>query len=442
MPLESANQPYQLVATNPPTGDAALQGHLHLQLIKQMMLLGYLGQISDIATVRALTAPVGATFMYNFGYYQINDNFFGSTVVENTSKMIHLNNGRRAYRIDNRFWFGQFQGQDPIRPANNNSFRYPVCRRITGAGTVFPIADATASVPASTPVLGDIVEYTTGSGSTRLTETCYWNGSVWQRVPNEINGLTYVHGLFAASRVQTVDVLAGRVRTGVSELVGTTNMEIRNPDGFGPDNLTYWFGPVKDKLNGNGDVLYSTLTKLSAFRWQALSTTGGVTEGEGGENVPDPTPPTTGGAVPNNFGMGTSYASTNYGYWDNPVSEVCGFLVGTNGSITFVHDGFEAIGEPASGAYVTTLAPNVGALYEMRVTLNSGVLNDGLLPSFTPLNVSRFVRNIAYATPSDRTQTRLGEVTITIREIANPTNTKSLVVSFLANAICQDGFTP
>lgn len=441
MPLESASQPYQLVPTNPPSGDAALQGNLHLQLIKQMMLLGYLGQINDLAQVRALTAPVGATFMYSFGFYQINENFYGSSPFENTQKMINLNNGRKAYRVDGRFWIGPHQGQEVIKPRNNNSFRYPVCRQIVGPSTTFPIAAATASVPKGVPVVGDIVEYTTGDGSLRLTETCYWNGLVWQKIQNEVNGLTYNFGLFAAARVQTPSVLTAQLRSDVLELVGAVNMEIRNPDGFGPDSLVYWFGPVKDKLTGNGDVNYTLLTKLNALRWQAISAAG-VTEGSGGETVPPIVPPTTGGAIPNNFGMGTAYSSINVGYLNTPTSEICGFLFDNNGSVTFVHDGEQTTGTPASGAYVTTLSPNIGRLYEIQVLLGSGTLNDGLLPTYTPLSLSHFVRNVAYANPSSRNGFVTGSAIINIREIANPTNIKTLTVTFSANAICNDGYVP
>ena len=440
MPLESASQPYQLVPTNPPSGDAAKQGHLHLQLIKQMMLLGYLGQVDSITAVRALTAPVGATFMHNNGFYQINENFYGSTPLENTSKMINLNNGRKAYRIDNRFWFGPHQGIDVIKPQNATSFRYPVVVHLKGTPTTFPIAEATAAVPGGVPVVGDIVEYMTDSGAIRLTEAAYWNGAVWQKVPNEINGTSHHFGLFSSSRVQTTDVLATRARLQAFELVGAVRMEVRNPDGFGPDNLVYWLGLIEGKLLGNGDVNYAVLTKLNALRWQGVSTAGGVVEGDGGDGGTEPTIPTTGGVVPDAFGMGTAYTSLWETYGDFEASGSCGFFIDKNGSITFDYPGMLFTGSPQSGKYVTDQFPTVGNLYEIQVTLNSGVMTEGLTSGFVPLSTSRFVRVLPQATPEARNQTLTGSVTITIREIAVPANTKSLTVSFSGTAVCNPGF--
>ena len=57
----------------------------------------------------------------------------------------------------------------------------------------------------------------------------------------------------------------GLLRSASSENLGTNFMELSNPDGFGPDNLSYYYGP---KFLTAGKVDYNQATKANATQWR------------------------------------------------------------------------------------------------------------------------------------------------------------------------------
>lgn len=64
-------------------------------------------------------------------------------------------------------------------------------------------------------------------------------------------------------------IFTGKLRSAKIELIGTTIMEITDPDGFGPDNLYFWAGPRV--LDGSGDPDFAQLTKANADEWKDLA---------------------------------------------------------------------------------------------------------------------------------------------------------------------------
>jgi hypothetical protein len=60
-------------------------------------------------------------------------------------------------------------------------------------------------------------------------------------------------------------VFNGTLRSTSSEDVGTNYMELRNPDGFGPDSLTFYYGP---KFMNESKPDYTKATKSNASQWR------------------------------------------------------------------------------------------------------------------------------------------------------------------------------
>ena len=60
-------------------------------------------------------------------------------------------------------------------------------------------------------------------------------------------------------------VFNGTLRSTSSEDVGTNYMELRNPDGFGPDSLTFYYGP---KFMNGSKPDYTKATKSNASQWR------------------------------------------------------------------------------------------------------------------------------------------------------------------------------
>ena len=57
----------------------------------------------------------------------------------------------------------------------------------------------------------------------------------------------------------------GLLQSASSENIGSNFMELSNPDGFGPDNLSYYYGP---KFLTGTNVNYSQATKANATQWR------------------------------------------------------------------------------------------------------------------------------------------------------------------------------
>jgi hypothetical protein len=60
-------------------------------------------------------------------------------------------------------------------------------------------------------------------------------------------------------------IFNGTLRSNASENIGTNHMELSNPNGFGPDNLTYYFGP---KFMSGSKPDYAKAKKSNATQWR------------------------------------------------------------------------------------------------------------------------------------------------------------------------------
>jgi len=441
MPLETATRPFDLNVNNPLEGDPAKVGAAHIRLIKQMVKSIGLGNLT-LAEAKALTAPYCTMFVYAEHLYQIQPNYIGNTALEDTGKVIFLNNGNRAYRIDNPSWLGSYKGTEVKKPGDFTAFRYPVVVHVKHTSSSFNDTAAAAACPGGIPVVGDVVAYQTLGTGVGITEAKIWRGAGmgWVRVDVESNGDLFVFGLLSTLRISAPTSVITQMRGHKLELVGTTNMEIRNPDGFGPDSLYYWFGKKAGLVDGNGEISYDLLTKTNAFKWGQVGATGAV-EGGGGVNPGLPGNPTTGGAVVANLGMASVYRSNVVAYNGVTAEAIVQISLRTDGTFAILVEG-DVTGFPLSGNWVTTPAANVGPLYEYKVEQQSGDnIASGQVLAFTPISVNKNIFQLATSSSS----TAVFKETVfklTIREIATPANVVAFNMTISARAQSFTGSEP
>lgn len=440
MALESATRGLDLNSNFPTDGDPAKVGAAHLRMIKAILKQIGVGSVS-LAEARALTAPFGTTFIYNDQLYQIQPDYIGTTAVEDISKVIFLTNGNKAYKLNSGTWLGDYVGSDVTKPTNLTAFRYPTIAFIKGAGSVFNESAADAAMPNSTPVVGDIVAYQTISGSPFITEARIWSGSSlrWVKIPNEINGHTFNFGILAALRVVTPTVIATQIRSHNLELVGATNMEITNPDGFGPDSLYYWFGKKEGLVDGNGEILYALLTKANAYKWGQVGSTGAV-EGGGGTDPGLPGTPASGGAILAAFGMANTYRSVVEAYHGDTAN--ANVIINLRNDGTFaINVAGDVTGFPLDGNFLTTPAANVGTRYEYKIEPISGAaLDSGYVSSYTPLSSTKQIFMLANS--SGASVFKESTFKLTMREIATPANLVTANITLSARAQSFTGSPP
>lgn len=444
MPLESATRAYDLNLNNPIDMDPVSVGAAHLRLVKAILSKGYLGTLT-LEEVRASTNAVGCTFTYNLQLWYIQTNIYGTSVVEDLSNIIFMNNGNRAILLMDRYSLGTLLGSDVVKPTGLNADRYPVVRSIKGPGITFDLTAATAAVPNGTPVVGDIVYYRTNTGSSLYSQARSWTGSNWVRVDTILNGMVACHGGFSALRVSCQDVVTSNVRTGRVERIGATRMLVEDPDLFGPDNLYSWFGNHAGLIDGNGEVKYGSLSKANSIIWKALPVggtagggeSGGEGIGGGGSGGSGTVTPPSGGAVKDNLGMNATpvYNARTEGY--------SGSAVECNVTIDFLASGyFQVIADIYSGSgviggtYLTNVGGTVGSAYEITAIQTGGTGTVvGTTSTFSPLGTGRTLSlTAATSGGSAQTEVKTATLTITIREIATPSNTKSVTVEVEARA--------
>lgn len=440
MPLETASQPHQLNSNNPTDTDPGGVGAAHLRLVKELVKKIGLGKMS-LSELKASTAQAGTFVTYNDSPYIIMDNFYGSQPIEDESRIIFLNNGRRAIRLFPTLWTGDYIGEAPLVPTNATANRMPTVVFIQGASTSFDVTAIAAACPGGIPVKGDIGFYLTTSGASRFSGARQFNGTSWELCDFVLNGFSAAFGTFAAIMLQAQRMHAIYARTHRLELVGNTNVEIRNPDGFGPDNLYYWLGTKVIAIDGNGAVRYDSLTKANSIRWGGYASNGAAEEGgsTGGDTGGETTPPAS--AVLNNLGMGAAYSATVNSY-NNAIanaSTIITLLKNGNFSVT---GSMGITGTPRSGPMITTPGAGVGPLYEFKVEQLSGGIMTGITSGFQTLTDDYFLYVAASAGPSPQTVLVTATVRITLREKANITNSKTHDVVIDATAICNSGYEP
>lgn len=440
MPLESAIQPYQLNSSYPTDTDQAGVGAAHLRLLKDNIKRIGLGKMS-LSELRASNAQAGVFVTYNDSPYLIMDNFYGSDVIEDESRIIFLNNGRRAIRLFPMLWSGDFLGEAPLVPTGLTANRMPTVVFVQGSSNSFNVTEIAAACPGGIPVKGDIGFYLTLSGAFRFSGVKQFNGSSWESCDFTQNGMSAAFGTFAALMLQSQRMHAIYARSHRLELVGNEKVEVRNPDGFGPDNLYYWLGTKANALDGNGVVRYDSLTKANSIRWGGYASNGAAQEGgsTGGDTGGETTPPAS--AVLANLGMGTEYSVDRDSYNNTVANASVIITLLTNGNFSIT--GSQGIvGVPRSGPMVTTPGAGVGSLYEFKVEQIAGGAMSGITSGFQTLSEDYFVYVSTSAGPSPSTVTVTATVRITVREKANITNSQSRDVVLTATAQCNDGYEP
>ncbi|MBU2979000.1 phage tail protein [Alteromonas sp. C1M14] len=69
-------------------------------------------------------------------------------------------------------------------------------------------------------------------------------------------------------------VFSGTLTSAKSITIGDSFMKVEDPDGFGPDDVWYWYGPRI--VDGNGDPNYAALSKSNAYEWKDTQANGGI----------------------------------------------------------------------------------------------------------------------------------------------------------------------
>jgi hypothetical protein len=387
---------------------------------------GYAGTFNTLGEVRSWNGRVGSSFFFNNCIYIVRAN--GAVpvgVVEDTKKIIVLTNSNVAFNTSSREWYGTYYGADVTTPTDNASFRLPETRRISGVGTSFNSAAATAVVTASTPVHGDIVEFVSTSVP-NFSEARYYDkpATTWVKINNEINGITYNYGVLGASRLQTLSVISNKVRSKKCELVGDSNIEVRNPDGFGVNDLIYWLGSKVGKIDGNGNIDYSTLTAANAMQW--ISKTGSSMLGS---TAPvEPNPGSNGGNVQFDFANGTAYEALG-SYSVNGTTTI-ELEFKTNGQFTMssANGTLVNLTQPI-GSYLQNIGIGYSTGYEICIEHVSGdsiyggftgQLNDYV---FVPLTTARVVGiSTNHSGVAGSTTVKTAVIRIIVREISNHAN--------------------
>lgn len=427
MGLENANKVGELNDAWPLNGDLAKLSAAHLRLIKSVLKKGYLGEYTDLGAIRALVASNGSSFFYNNTLYLIVDStYYSGSPVEVISKFIRLTSNKLAIAIDTRSYFGRGVGTRGNLPISGTANRLPLFAIADATSASFEPSLANSKFPDSTPVQGDVcVQYFAGWAEARQ-----YNGVSWVVMAVQGNGEIAVLGQVATNLLLSQLVIADSARLGATEFVGSTYMEVTNPNGFGPDSLRYWFGEKAGRVDGNGKVIYSALTKANAIEWKSFTQTN--TNGSG--------TPVSGGAVLAALGMGASYSNASQGYNSSSVAGTLTVSIGVNGTFSIDASG-SLTGAPASGNYVTTPSSATGNLYEVKFEQVVGDAVNGTLNTFLPISQVREVSLSTTAAPNGFSS-KAASVRITIQPLGTPAGAQEHVVALATSAQSFSGYIP
>lgn len=91
--------------------------------------------------------------------------------------------------------------------------------------------------------------------------------TIAELVAGEINADTVTAGISIDTPLITSGTIVGGViKSPTFEMIGTNFMEVKKVEGFGNENLYYWFGPRL--LTVDGEPNYAALTKANALEWK------------------------------------------------------------------------------------------------------------------------------------------------------------------------------
>jgi hypothetical protein len=303
------------------------------------------------------------------------------------------------------------------------------------SGTEFGVVEANAAFPNNQPISNDVcIQLTPGPNTQSFIR--FFNGSSWVDLDFKLFSRAASFGFFAAQMLSAMSVDTDRVRTRTHEIVGETNMQVFNPDGFGPDDLVMWFGPKAGLISFSGEISYSSLTKNNALRYDTLAgTTGG-----GGESDPEiPVPPTDATVLADLGTLGTTYSASTTRYGGGTASSVSGISMGTNGTFTRLAEQFGE-GDPITGAFLSDTTPGIGDQFEVRFeSASSGLL--ATLDTWLPLTTARSV-SVIVSRGEAGTTSGGATVTVRVRKVATPGTVISKTVNLSASVSVFDGFEP
>lgn len=441
MPLESGNRPADLNEIWPLDIDPAALGGAHIRKLKLALRANLLGAFVSIEAFKTFYATDpslqnGCLAHIDGRWFAVESVPIGLPQVDGPD-WFFLAAGVRASAVSSPTQAGQLNSQntDGMAVINSSARRRPLVRYVPVlSGTEFDVVEANAAFPNNQPISNDVcIQLIPGSNTRSLIR--YFNGSSWVDLDFKLFSRAASFGFFAAQMLSAMSLDTDRVRTRTHEIVGETNMQVFNPDGFGPDDLVMWFGPKDGLISFSGEISYSSLTKNNALRYDTLA---GISGG-GGEADPEaPVPPTDATILANVGSLGTTYSSTSETYSTSPGTSSVGITMNTNG--TFTITGFDAIdGLPLSGAFLSDTTPGIGDQFEVRFESVGSVL--GTLDSWLPLSIVRGVyilvnRDVAGVTTSN------ASVTVRVRKTSTPGVVESKTVSLSSTITVSDGIIP
>ncbi len=123
-------------------------------------------------------------------------------------------------------------------------------------------SDTTANniVPNGVPVTGDVVTIFKASDP-KVQTTKRYTGSTWQSYALHIHGSALIEDTLDGNVLRA----GTRIESPRIDMIGTNFLKVEFVNGFGPDNLWYWYGP---KILVNGLPNLNALTKENAKEWK------------------------------------------------------------------------------------------------------------------------------------------------------------------------------
>ena len=123
-------------------------------------------------------------------------------------------------------------------------------------------SDTTANniVPNGVPVTGDVVTIFKASDP-KVQTTKRYTGSTWQSYALHIHGSALIEDTLDGNVLRA----GTRIESPRIDMIGSNFLKVEFVNGFGPDNLWYWYGP---KILVNGLPNLNALTKANATDWK------------------------------------------------------------------------------------------------------------------------------------------------------------------------------
>ncbi len=414
MALESATNASELVATNPTSTDLVKSADDHIRMIKRILKDGFQGHFTSLTPVRALTSVDGTWFTYNGNAYAI----YTSDLTESLPSVIKLTNNKIAIQLT-----AAPVARDTLLPTAATQRRYPRIERVSG--TSFDLSAVNAAFD-GTPIQGDIALVI----GTNFAEARIFTTS-WGQVDKTNYGYQAFIGTVAALSLTTPLGIIDRIRAQSFELLSATHLEVNSPDGFGPDNLRYWFGLNTNVVDNNGKIAYNSLAKSNAIEWKSM--TSGTINGD--------STPVDGGAVVTDLGLATAYLCEIQSYSSNPTEENARIAFGVDGTFTVLAYGDVITGSPVGAPYVTTPSSSTGFLYEVKFEKLSGDAVDGATNVYMQLNTVRQVGIIA-TRDTVGTAVKTASIKIYVRKIGDGASEKTRTLTLTSRAVVNAGIEP